>query len=81
MPLTMEEVRAGREKIRKNCPTLKLTTGRGRWKKHTYAYGSGNNGFTEKEKEFLQQNVGVECGSFAWIPPARLEAYLEKNFE
>ena len=54
--ITRDDLRDLRKFLKKNCPGLKITTGRGGWWRMTYVYGGGEHSrFTEEEKQFLTQ--------------------------
>lgn len=77
--ITRDDLRDLRKYLKKNCPGLKITTGRGGWWRMTYIRGSGEGQrFTEEEVQFLT-NIGLlPCRNFSSINMFQAEKILEE---
>jgi len=77
--ISKDELKTLRKYLKKNCPGLKITTGRGGWHRMTYIRGSGEGQkFTEEEMQFLT-NIGLlPCKSFSSINMFQAEKIIEE---
>ncbi len=77
--ITRDDLKTLRKFLKKNCPGLKITTGRGGWWRMTYVYGGGElSRFTEEEKQFLTQIGLLPCTGFLSINMYQAEKILEE---
>ncbi len=66
MSISRDELKDLRRYLRANCPTLKVTAGRGTWWRLTHVSGSDKDWkFSEDEIQFLSQ-LGFEVRGFSY---------------
>ncbi len=77
--VSKDDLKTLRKFLKKNCPGLKITTGRGGWYRMTYIRGSGDgNKFSDEEIQFLTSIGLLPCKNFSSINMFQAEKIIEE---